>query len=370
MVEAKHLLPWEGSVSKRFAVWVGIIVSLTSGLFLPALQAATPAEVNKQADGIELALPTGTLRLQVLSDTVIRVAFAPEAAFFSRHSIDVLPHEQSQTEWKSTTSPAEVILTTGKLQVHVNRSTGQVRFEDAAGKPILSEADSGRSLEAATVQGDKTFHIQQQWKPNSDESLYGLGQQQLGIVDIKGYDLDLWQHNTNIALPFLVSSRGYGILWDNTSYTRFGDLREFTAIPAAQLLDRAGQPGGLTLQPMDGSAPATRTADIEVNFKPTQGSWAPKSQRWEGSVVAPVSGEYQFQAYSNGGIHVWIDNRSVMHHWRQNWLTSNDQVKLHLEAGHRYPIKIETDGEQQTTLAVPMEDTVGDECDFVMVEGW
>ncbi len=367
-------------MSKRFAVLVGAILSLASGLLSPALQAASPAEVNKQADGIELALPTGTLRLQVLSDTVIRVAFAPEAAFLSRQSIDVLPHEQAKTEWKSTTSPAEVILTTSKLQVHVNRSTGQVKFEDTAGRPILSESDSGRSLEAATVQGDKTFHVQQQWQPNSDESLYGLGQQQLGIVDIKGYDLDLWQHNTNIALPFLVSSKGYGILWDNTSYTRFGDLREFSAIPAAQLFDSTGHAGGLTVQPIDRSAPATRTADIEVNFKPKQGSWAPKGQRWEGSVVAPVSGEYQFQAYSNGGIHVWIDNRSVMHHWRQNWLTSNDQVKLQLEAGHRYPLKIETDGEQQTTLqfkwktpsatnATSLWSKVGDGIDYYFVYG-
>ena len=73
--------------------------------------------------------------------------------------------------------------------------------------------------------------MRQQWEPNADESLYGLGQRQIGIIDIKGYDLDLWQHNTHVVVPFLVSSRGYGVLWDNLSFTRFGDLREFDADP-------------------------------------------------------------------------------------------------------------------------------------------
>src|SRR5208337_5420164 len=105
---------------------------------------------------------------------------------------------------------------------------------------------AGRSITPAEVLGEKTNHVQQQWEPNADESLYGLGENQLGLVDIKGYDLDLWQHNGMDAVPLLVSSRGYGILWDNTSLTRFGDLRPFEAIPAAQLFDGTGKPGGLT----------------------------------------------------------------------------------------------------------------------------
>jgi len=61
----------------------------------------------------------------------------------------------------------------------------------------------------------------------------------------------------------------------------------------------------------------------------------------EGSVLAPATGDYQFKTYSNGGIKVWIDNRLGINHYRQNWLSDDDQVKLHLEANHRYPIKIE-----------------------------
>ena len=74
----------------------------------------------------------------------------------------------------------------------------------------------------ATVMGEATHHVRQQWEPYEGERLYGLGQHQQGLVDIKGTDLELRQYNGEIFIPLLVSSRGYGILWDNTSLSRFG----------------------------------------------------------------------------------------------------------------------------------------------------
>ncbi len=345
--------------------------------------------MERQPDGITLHLgpgdDSGDLRIQILSDSVVRVAFARSAGFFSRASIDVVPHATQTAGWKFGESPAAFILSTAKLQVIVDRKTGAVAFADAAGHPILSEAPGSRTLQPATVQGEKTSHIQQRWRAQADESLYGLGQMQLGITDIKGYDLDLWQHNTNIVVPFLVSSQGYGILWDNTSFTRFGDLRPFMAIPAVDLYGANGRPGGLTVAPMDGSEPARQTAEIGIDGRMDRpaggGRPAPlKRQRWEGSVLAPATGDYQFQAYSNGGIKVWFDGKLAMDHWRQRWNPANDQLRVHLVAGHRYPIKIENDPEQQDTLTfswktpAPDADTslwsqVGDGIDYYFVYG-
>ena len=142
------------------------------------------------------------------------------------------------------------------------------------------------------------------WRADAGESLYGLGQRQEGKLDIKGYDLDLWQRNTVVEIPFLVSSRGYGILWDNTSFTKFGDIRPFEPMPGLNLAD-AHTPSGAI-----------------------------------GEIVAPVTGDYQFQTYSNLDIKVWLDGQLRIDHWKQNWATENDQFKVHLEAGKRYPIKI------------------------------
>jgi len=118
------------------------------------------------------------------------------------------------------------------------------KFHDLKNRPILGEAHDSKLMERAEVQGEKTYHVGQQWLGDSDESLYGLGQLQLGALDIKGLDIDLWQHNTSVYVPFLVSSKGYGIFWDNTSLTHFGDRRPFEPIPADLLIDSYGHSGG------------------------------------------------------------------------------------------------------------------------------
>lgn len=333
--------------------------------------------MERKPDGIAVHLGSGELRLQVISDTVIRIAFSASPDFFSRTTIDRVPLAPSTASFKVTQSTTAFTLATAKLRVLVDRQTGAVSFIDVSGRPMLSETPGSRVLERVSVQGEQTFHIQQKWKAREDESLYGLGQMQLGITDIKGYDLDLWQHNTNIVVPFLVSSNGYGILWDNTSFTHFGDRRAFASIPAADLLDADGKPGGLTVVPVDGSEPARQTAGISVDMR---GSRGPKQQSWVGSILPPATGDYQFQAYSNGGIKVWLDGKLVMNHWRQNWLPSNDQVRVHLEAGRQVSIRIENDPEQQTTLELlwktppPDADTslwseVGDGIDYYVVYG-
>ncbi|MGA2037909.1 MAG: TIM-barrel domain-containing protein [Bryobacteraceae bacterium] len=336
---------------------------------------------SKQADGIVLTMPAGLLKIQVLSETVVRIAFAKDASFFTRPVLDVVPQPAPFRDWKLGGTADMTTVSTARLQVVVDRRAGAVRFLDPAGNPIASEVPGGRVLEPAEVQGEKTWHVQQRWGENAGESLYGLGQRQFNTLDIKGYDLDLWQHNTNIAVPFLVSSRGYGVLWENTSLTRFGDLRPFTAIPPEYLFDAAGAQGGLTVRPIDGSEPGRFSSDLQLDLLP-QGEPQPpvKNTRWEGSIAAPVTGDYQFQTFANGGIKVWIDGKLVFDHWRQGWLAAADQVKIPLEGGRRYPIRIEWDTEQGSTMKfawkTPDQDRstslwseVGDGIDYYFVYG-
>ena len=63
--------------------------------------------------------------------------------------------------------------------------------------------------------------------------------------------------------------------------------------------------------------------------------------RWEGTVDAETTGDYQFQAYSNGGIRLWVDGKLVADHWRQEWLPWYDLARVRLEAGKRYAVKLE-----------------------------
>jgi alpha-D-xyloside xylohydrolase len=280
----------------------------------PFLFAAT-GNYEKQPDGIVLQTAAGSLRVQVVTESIVRVTFAKSAILFTRNASAVLPHEAS-AKWSLAESGATLTLATARLKATVDRQSGRVSFLDAAGHPILAEATGGHALEGAEVQGEQTYHVRQSWQANDDESLYGLGQQQYGTVDIKGYDMDLWQHNTRVVVPMLVSSRGYGIFWDNMSFTRFGDLRPFVPLPA-------------------------ETAAPDVKPGGRGGGRGPQEVHWESTVTAPVTGDYQIKTTSDGEIQVWLDGRPIIHHFRQNWLTDDDQVKVHLEANHKYTVKLE-----------------------------
>jgi len=366
-------------VSKIAVTALAVLAAAFGSAFL---QAAPP---EKLADGFVVAQGDGWLKLTVCADDIIRVCYARDRAFFDRPSLMVENRPAAPGTWTLASDPGAVTLRTQKLQARVDLASGAVTFLDAEGRQILAERAGGRAIEPAEVQGEKTFHVKQEWEPNPDESLHGLGQQQLGAIDIKGLDLELWQRNTTVVVPFLVSSRGWGILWDNCAYTRFGDLRPFVAIPPQFMRDASGLEGGLTRGRFAADKPgelldAGPTPEVALPKK-GEGNRGPALWRWTGEVVPPATGDYQLRTYSNGGIKVWLDGRLVINHWRQDWLAEYDQVKAPLEAGRHYALKIEAGGEQATTLqlrwktpAPPAAPTtlwseVGDGVDYTFVYG-
>ena len=358
--------------------------SILAALFFAAgyLPAQTNQPAEKVADGIIVPVGDHFLKVEFWSDTIVRVVSGKDRAFFAHSTPATQVRQKEKASWKLVTENNMATLTTAKLQVRVDLTTGAVSFFDAKGRPVLAEKNGGRMIAPAEVQGEKTFHVEQQWVPNADESLYGLGQLQFGITDIKGYDLDLWQHNTCVVVPLLVSSRGYGIFWDNISFTRFGDLREWQPVPADCLYDVTGQSGGLTTGTFTASNPdQLQNSRVTNVITAARGGRGGSSRtRWVGEVVPPTTGVYQFRTYSNGGIKMWLDGKLVIDRWRQNWLTENDQVKIPLEAGHHYAIKIEFGGDQATTIQLtwktpPPDDSttlwseVGDGVDYYFIYG-
>ena len=304
---------------------------------------------ERVGEGVIIPLGDEFLELQVCADDIIRVACAHDRSFFHHKSLSVLSGHSGSARWKLNATDEGVTLSTPKLVARVDQH-GTVSFFTTSGQLILAEKAGGRSITPAIVQGDNTFHVRQEWEPAANEALYGLGQHQLGLMNIRGYDLDLWQYNGTIAIPFLTSSRGYGILWDNTSFSRFGDLRDLKPIPTAQLFDSQGKPGGLTASYFAGQKfdqlLATRTeAQIDIAVTndapradlPANGA----SVRWEGEVLAKETGDYSFEAFSNYGIKFWVDEQLLISYWHQRWQPWKNVAKVHFEAGHRYHVKFE-----------------------------
>ncbi|HEX8465166.1 MAG TPA: TIM-barrel domain-containing protein, partial [Abditibacterium sp.] len=369
---------------------------LTAAPFIAPIRTAQAAP-QKVADGAIFPINGSFLKLTVLGDDIIRVSYAPSRTFFARRGLMTVKPQPTTAKWSLQSTPKTATLATSQLKVNVDLTTGTLAFYDSTGKPILREKSGGRVMEAAQVAGENTSHVRQQWESDPTESLYGMGQNQLGLVDIKGYDLELWQRNTSVTVPFLVSSKGYGLLWDNTSYTRFGDLRQNTSIPADQLFGADGKPGGLTGSyfsgaSFGGTAVATRV-DPVINIQgrfpeptmialpegvPARGDI---SVRWEGTLVPKQSGDHIFDLFSNGQIKMTVDNRVVMDQFRQSWLPHDDVAKVRLEAGKSYKIKLEWIRNQgantfklgwktpTTQTATSIWSEVGDGVDYYFVYG-
>ncbi len=112
----------------------------------------------------------------------------------------------------------------GKITARVS-SDGTIGFFQAEGRAeLLAEepAVQATKLPPRIFKGSHgdMFHLEARFRAYDDERLYGLGQHQHGRLDQKGCTLDLIQRNSEISIPFLLSSRGYGFLWNNPGIGR------------------------------------------------------------------------------------------------------------------------------------------------------
>ena len=112
-----------------------------------------------------------------------------------------------------------VVVATSKMQAVFDRRSGALHFTDHAGKTFLSEIAGTRRLAQSTVQGEPTFAAEEDFISPPGEHLFGSGEFQDGFLDIRDLPRRLTQVNSQIAIPFLLSSKGYGILWHNYGLT-------------------------------------------------------------------------------------------------------------------------------------------------------
>ena len=113
-----------------------------------------------------------------------------------------------------TLSAKKAIITNGFIRAEVN-SSGRVSYYN--GKDTLLLQDNYRQYES---KGSDLFHIKVNFNANKNEKLYGMGQYSNDFLNLKGTVLELVQENTQVSIPFLLSTRGYGFIWNNPSVGR------------------------------------------------------------------------------------------------------------------------------------------------------
>jgi alpha-D-xyloside xylohydrolase len=142
----------------------------------------------------------------------------------------LLAQEKAQTHIEI--KPQRARLQNGLIQAELGIN-GRISFLNTASNVKLLEESVTPSFSTKNprhyqTRGGGLYKIQQQFAAQPGERFYGLGQHTHGLLDQKGCVIDLVQHNTQVSIPFLVSNRNYGFLWNNPALGRVELGRECT----------------------------------------------------------------------------------------------------------------------------------------------
>lgn len=174
-------------------------------MLLPLLSGS----LSLNAIDVQVPVKNGTVDLHFLMDNGVRVKYGV--------SCDPLVPEMVYLPGNDYTGEINVIrmndsvmcVSTADIKVYVDSINVAVAVADRSGVKLQTES--------LAIPGNNNL----KWMCDDNEHLYGLGQFQDGYVDVKNLTRRLTQVNTQIAVPFIMSSKGYGILWNNYGLTEF-----------------------------------------------------------------------------------------------------------------------------------------------------
>ena len=241
-------------------------------------------DVRETDSGREYRIDDTRMQITFITDRVVRVTatrnrnWSAAARLMQTEVADKPGRITSRDEGDTR------VLHSSKVTVAVNRTTGAIAFRDAGGHLLVREDDAmPRSFEKVsviksmpdpatvktikTVDGDRQVadtYVQKKdrdaWKATAhfrlqdDEALYGLGFDETADLNLRGNTKRLYQHNLRKVIPFIVSTHGYGLLFDTYSAMTFVDGRAGTSV-TSDVVDDLGY--YFILGPsMDGASPS------------------------------------------------------------------------------------------------------------------
>lgn len=173
---------------------------------------------QQDSNGITFLLQAGNLKVQVCNNSIIHVSYCNDATMPVKQSI-VVNKIWDTPSFTVATNDLAIVIETEKLKLSVSKATALLDFYSKDGSLLLAE--DSKQVTPVTVLGVSTKTCMATFKSPADEAIYGLGQHMQSVMNYKSKNLVLDQQNTEIALPFMISNKGYGLLWDNYSLTNF-----------------------------------------------------------------------------------------------------------------------------------------------------
>ena len=318
------------------------------------------------------------IRLQVVGDRIIRVQATAEQSFRNKQSLIIVP-QKGKANYKVEEQGDDLIITTAAMRAVLNEATGQITFYDLKDQVLLKEvAHGGKTFKPFTVP-DREIGVDIAKVPDAqkhgwswralfdspdNEAFYGLGQHQSEELNMKGKNEDLFQYNTKVSVPFVISNKNYGILWDSYSYSRWGNPDDYLQLNRAfKLYDKDGKEGQLTGTYVAKNGQKIVRGEDSIYFEyamPEASEICNQTDKggiqnlpkgfalngskvvYEGYVEAPTNSFYQFILYYAGYMKIYIDGKLVVpERWRTAWNPNSYKFETAIQKGKKTPIRIE-----------------------------
>ncbi len=308
---------------------------------LPVLSAVVLVAACTSRNEVRIDLdnaPAESIRIEVLGPQIFRVCAAPEGKVRSRESLAIVPQKR-YTNF-TVTRDSLVRIVTPEASVTVNPSGGDICFYDAEGNLLLGHGSM--DFTPVEVEGRKAWSTHVSFPAAQFEAFYGLGQQQSGELDHRGHNEELFQYNTKISIPFVLSNRGYGLLFDHYSLSRWGNPAPYRQMGEVFDMHLTGSyttaDGVVLIQSEDSLYYENERAVRNLPGLPLNGAIVV----YEGSITARETGDYHFIQYYAGFQRTMLGGEEVMsRRWRPAWNPNSFKFTAHLEAGVPTPIRIE-----------------------------
>ena len=374
---------------------------MMSALLLGCGMLAQAAYVQTKGNIVTIRPDEGqakVIQLEVINDNIIRVrATSKDELPVKPQSLMVVPQTAPAKGSFSILNENDLVLVTAKnVTAYVDGTTGRISFFDSNKKPLLRAAQKGMKFwdftvperelgakggPAVTDEMKHGLQWQMLFDSPADEAFYGLGQHQSEEFNMKGKNEDLFQYNTKVSIPFVISNKHYGLLWDSYSYCRFGKPDEYLQLNRAfRLYDKQGNKGHLTGTYVDKNGKKLVRDEDSIYYEyayPAKSEIAnqtdngglknlPKGFNLQGANVVyegyiepkccdggrcdckngcKCAGQkelYQFILYYAGYTKVYIDGKEVVpERWRTAWNPNAYKFDVTLEKKKRVQLRIE-----------------------------
>lgn len=226
-------MKWITSLSPTVMATVLNIVLLTQ----PWVWAQTAVTIKAERDTVVVTTTTDVLRITVCGPTVLHVVASPNGQATdgapqqpwlvkpcapSKFALTMPNQRADSSAASSGSAPAIATLDTGSIKVSLSFEFGNLQFNDEQGQRLLKESQSApRRYEPVTANGEALYRVSDRFPMTTEEAIYGLGQHQNGVFNYRGTVIELAQQNTDIAIPLLVSTKGFGFFWNTAAKSCF-----------------------------------------------------------------------------------------------------------------------------------------------------